>query len=446
MARLDHIRFEHHRCQVMGTRVSWTALDKEAGAHRTLVIDGLPQLYWGNGTPWHEANLWAAERAALVSLRTLSLSTVQALATCLHAYMKFLELESIDWTHFPVVKADRCLTLYRGELIRARNAGEIAASTATTRMAAVLQFYRWAKNKGLIAQSSPIYEDRQKIIRAQGPHGIERSLNVLSTDLSIPNRRRNGVRLEDGLTPVSLAERDQILSLAKRYASKEFYLILAVAFGTGMRLGSICDLKIQTLRNAQKHPATGHLHFLSIGPGIKNAPVHTKFGVTGQVIIPTVLLETLLDYVYDTATPRRLKREALAAHEHRDLVFLTRFGTPYNRRGEDRSPVLNSDMTRLRKAAKTEGVDLQNFRFHRCRATFATSVADTAIAAGGPGAAGNAVALVRDLLLHKDEATSMRYITFCLNQKVKAQWADAFTREFVGDERSLAGNGEAATT
>ena len=62
--------------------------------------------------------------------------------------------------------------------------------------------------------------------------------------------KRPGQTLEDGLLPVSETDRDAILDFAAENATPELYLMLALGFFTGMRLGSICDLKIQSLERA----------------------------------------------------------------------------------------------------------------------------------------------------------------------------------------------------
>ena len=51
--------------------------------------------------------------------------------------------------------------------------------------------------------------------------------------------------------------------------------------------------------------------------------------------------------------------------------------------------------------------------------------------------------LLRELLLHKDEVTSMRYITFVKEQKTKAYWANEFTRFFFGAKQERTGREDA---
>lgn len=181
--------------------------------------------------------------------------------------------------------------------------------------------------------------------------------------------------------------------------------------------------------NAVRDPCAEGLHRVAVGPGAR-PPVATKKGVTGQPVIPTVLLEQLRTYCYSA---RRLKREALAAPENKNLVFLTRFGRPYAERGSDASPSINVEMMRFRALGPAHGLILKDFKFHQTRCTFATNVADIAIRAG-VGAV-NALEMVRDLCLHKDESTSLKYIKFAKKNPAKAALSNEFSRLFLGIAR-----------
>lgn len=427
MARLDFIDFTPHVPTVMANDIAWTPRVKATKTPH--VVKNLPHFFWADGRPWLEGNLWAIRQAPRVLSGELKLKTVQTSALAIHAYMQFLEAEGINWWHFPPEREDRCLVRFRGYLVKCRTDGKISASTTSSRMSTVIHFYRWIRAEHLLTTSVRPFEERAVGISVVDTFGFRRTIGVTTTDLKIPNRGRSSVDLEDGLLPVSLEERDRILAFAELHCSEELYLMLALGFATGMRLGSITDLKIRTLFAAQPDSHTEKLHYLAIGPGVKYAPVATKFDIDGRVIIPTLLLVRLRAYVQ---SPHRLKREAEASAEAKQIVFLNRYGKPFDRGEQGRSPSVNTEMTRLRQKARAHGLNFDHFKFHRSRATFATSIADSAFSMLGASYVGNIVQLIRDLLLHKDEATSMRYIKFVRNQKVKAQWANEFTRLFVG--------------
>lgn len=418
MARLELIRYVERRPVVVDNAIEGEEprrVIEWKDQHRVIV--GLPQICWENGSTWGEANIWALE---LATSARKDLETVVRSMRHLVAYAKWLESEGIGWWHFPAREADRCLTRFRGELIRAMKAGEIAPSSAAQRMSTVVRVYRWLHLKNLLSPDWPMWAERLIGIKVTDPFGFEHTLRIASTDLAIPNRKVAGsIRLEDGVLPISRAWMTEITDLADGEASRELALMLRLGFGTGMRRGSITDLKVGTIRNATRDLVAGW-YKLSIGPKA-HPPVATKFDVSGEVIIPGHLLEQIRAYLTST---RRLKRVARASEEHRDLLFLTRFGKPYT---GAQSRAVNVEISRFRRANCTEA--LKNFHFHRTRATFATELMRVALTCL-PVA--DAIDFVRRACMHKNEATTMKYVRFLETNKAMAEAADAFTEAFLG--------------
>lgn len=417
MATLETIRYVPHRDEITNGRVEWVK------AKGRKVIERLPQILWMDHTPWREANLWALQQST--SSRK-NIKTVASAMTSIHAYAKWLEKEDVNWWDFPAREADRCLVRYRGALIDARDGGELAPSTAQQRMAVVVRFYRWLWATRLISPEWPMWQDKQVGVRITDTFGFERTLMMTSTDLAIPNRKAIGDGLEDGLLPVSVANRNVILAFASSHASEELALMLRLGFRTGMRLGTITDLKIGSLERAVPDPSFPTWYRLAVGPGA-HPPVHTKFGVTGQIWIEEGDLQMLKDYAFSS---RRLKRQALAKPEYRENVFLTRFGGRYGAEGADMSRSLNVEIGRLRNKGVAAGHSVfRTFHFHQSRCTFATELARVAIRHGGVNVA---IQLVKQALLHKNESTTIKYIRFVEKSAVMAEAADAFTQSFLG--------------
>ncbi|MCT7318659.1 site-specific integrase [Ralstonia sp. CHL-2022] len=416
MARLESVAFEPQHARVRGRGLTWipaVASDR---------IDSLPQLFWANGLPWLEANQWFYERAAN---GTTSIKTVLANASALLGYANWLEETNSKWTDFPQRKANRCLVRFRGALIKARDCGRLAPSTVSARMRAVLAFYRWAIAQGLLSSEWPLWTDHVIGVHIPDPSGLHRSVSITTSDLSIPNRRAPGDCLEDGLLPISASDRDEGLELCRQACSQELFLFLTLGFFSGMRLGSLTDLKVETLTNAVPEPAAPAFLRLALGPAARPR-VATKLGVSGSIWIPRILNESLLEYAHST---RRLLREAQAAPADRDLVFLTRYGNRYARRDAEKSPALNVEMHAFRKIAVAHGLQAwTRFRFHQSRVTFATELARIAIDAGGSMFA---LGIVKEALLHRSEAMTLRYIRFVEKIPVKAHVADDFTRNFL---------------
>lgn len=413
MATLQRINYHPFQINIQNDQVHWTKSNHQN-------IDGLPQIIWQDNSTWSEANLWALEQAT--SFRS-SIKTVRSNMSHLLAYAKWLEAESIDWWHFPDRERERCLNRFRGALIQARNSGELAPSTASQRMAAVIRFYKWARNIGLISSEWPMWKDRFVGIRLTNQFGLEHTLKVASTNLSIPNRTVAGpIQLEDGLLPLSAKAMKEVLSFADKNASQELALMLRIGFFTGLRIGSITDLKVATLQNAITIPEVG-IKAISVGPSAY-PPVDTKFDVSGSVPIPNELLEMLLDYA---SSIRRLKRQSLSSENDRDLLFLSRFGNNYK---ADSSSAINVEMSRLRKLGLKSGITaFKGFYFHRTRATFATELMRVAL---NVMSVSDAVEFVKGACLHKDISTTMKYVKFIETSKTMKDASDAFTKAFMG--------------
>jgi integrase len=256
--------------------------------------------------------------------------------------------------------------------------------------------------------------------------GIGRTYAVLSSELSIPNRTASSDAPEGGLMPVSATDRNRFLDFVHENASQEIFLLLSLGFFTGMRLGTLVDLKVRTLTNAFPDPRCGDLYRIEIGPGAR-PPVATKFGTTGQIYIPRTLLNHMLNYAKST---RRVLREAKAVPENRDLVFLTKFGNPYAQRGSNKSVAVNVEMHSLRKKAAGAQIEMaKDFWFHQSRATFGTELARIALKYS---TSKEAISIVREALLQRNEESALHYIRFVEKTPIKIEIANEFTRSFLG--------------
>lgn len=416
MARIEYIVYTPHRATIIGNSLKWESI--KGGC----VINGLPQIFWENGAPWHEVNLWARERAAT---RDVDLSTVQTNMRHLVSYATFLEVNGLDWQHFPARKEDRCLVKWRKKLIDDRGEG-VSSVTVSHRMAATIMFYRYASANQLIDRTSQMWVDRSVVLNFFDKVGFERSMQVVSSDLAIPNKVRPGLRLEDGLLPISGTHMQQLLAFTSTNSSEELNLLLSLGFFTGGRIQTLAGLKVQTIERATQDPKAPGIWRIAVGPGM-SPPVATKFGVDGHILIPEQLLRILKEYVYSV---RRLKREAIASPENKDLVFLTRFGNSYCERNSSKSPSINREMCDLRRAAVKAGLFfMRDFHFHQTRATFGTWLMEMSLSVGDPI---SAIAFVRDAMLHKHESTTFKYIRFLKESKAKAEMANAFSEAFTG--------------
>ncbi|UFS72487.1 site-specific integrase [Geomonas sp. RF6] len=410
MAQLEYINYVPHRAVVLAQRVEWLR-------DFTHPLSGLPQIFWSDGTPWAEANHWALDKARSGDVK---LKTVQSLMKHLHQYASWIEEGSMDWRHFPMRKSDRVLVVFRGALVAARNAGHLRPSTATARMRAVIQFYRHCNLHNFVTRGAPMWKDKLIVMRYYDSCGFERTMGVLSTDLSIPNRARPGVRLEGGLLPISASEMNELLKFTSENVCEELHLILMTGFFTGARLETITTLRVESLETASTDPLVPGMWKIRVGPG---TVVATKGDVSGSILVADQLMRRLMQYAYSS---HRIKRVEKAAKEDKSRLFLTRFSNPYGH------SAISRGMTELRRIASQHALKfMKNFRFHQSRATFGTWL--MSILLGVPGIkVKTAIEFVRDAMLHAREADTMRYITFLEHTRAKIEIANAFSEAFLG--------------
>nr|WP_302685086.1 hypothetical protein [Pseudomonas syringae] len=272
-------------------------------------------IFWADGSPWREANIWLCQQAFN---QALDIKTVHSKASSLLTYARWLEDTEFSWFSFPERRDERCLDRYRGALILMRNEGTVAPSTASAKMRVVVQFYNWLLTSKLITPERDLWTTRSVGVSYFNRQGFERILQVVTTDLAIPNRQLRKALPAEGVWPVSVEDREKILDCAEVNCPLEIYYILLIGFYTGMRIQTITDLKTQTILQATPHPLNKNISIIRVGPGASPA-VSTKFSITGIIEIPSELLERLKNYVFSASRIRRANKAS----------GKTRFSVPY---------------------------------------------------------------------------------------------------------------------
>lgn len=409
MARLEYITYTFYTVtRNCASKLDWTTDHKEP-------LKRLPQIFWDDGRGWTEVNLWALERAAAA---TIDIDTVKRTMKHLLRYANFLEVNGIDWRHFPSKREEQALRKFRKQLIDERQRGDLQGSTVSNCMTAVIQFYRFADVKGLVGIHGPMWTDRYAVIPLLDSVGFNRTMTRISSDLSIPNKTRVGTMLEDGLLPLRAEHMAELLSFTARHSVEELHLMLSVGFFTGARIGTITTLTVASLDTAREDPLTPGVFLLPVGPG---TGIATKFSVSGEILVPREVIAELKRYAFST---QRLLREAKTNPVDKGLLFLTRSGRPYT------VETTNRLVQEMRKQAFDNGLKFaQRFKFHQTRATFGTWLMTLLLDAGGRA---NAIRVVRDAMLHKDEKTTLTYIHFVENTQAKAHFASVFNSAFTG--------------
>lgn len=409
MARLEYVRHEFFDASLSEKEeLVWTKQSKKP-------IDRLPQIFWDDGRGWDEANLWALDRAASGHVHA---ETTNRTMKHLSRYANFLEASGIDWRNFPIRKEEQVLRRFRKHLIEERDDGMLASSTASNCMSTAIQFYRFAETHNLVCVDSPLWVDRLVKIPFYDSAGFKRCMVRLTSDLKIPNCKRIGTILEEGLLPLRSEHMSQLLDYTANEEIEELHLMLSTGFFTGARVGTITTLTVSSLQTAREDPQTPGLYRLPVGPG---TGVATKFSVIGELLVPKALLDYLQRYAYSTT---RLLREAKAQRDDKNRLFLTQRARPYT------VETVNRLVHEMRKRAVAGGMQfMQRFSFHQSRATFGAWLMELLL---GSVSTTDAIRFVRDAMLHKDESTTFRYIKFLDSTRGKAQASAAFNAAFTG--------------
>jgi integrase len=285
-------------------------------------------------------------------------------------------------------------------------------------MAAVIQFYRYADANELVGSQVPMWQDRLAVIPLYDSKGFKRTIVRLTSELSIAKRQRIGTVLEDGLLPLRAEHMTALLRYTAEHAVEELHRMLSVGFFTGARVGTIVTLTIASLNTAREDPHTPGIYLLAVGPGTNIA---TKFSVRGEIMVPAAVLQDLKRYAFST---RRLLREAKANTKDKKALFLTKSGQPYT------VETVNRLVYEMRKNPVSVGFYfMSRFKFHQSRATFGTWLMQLLLDAGSKT---DAIRIVRDAMLHKDEKTTLGYIKFLENSRAKAHFASEFNAAFTG--------------
>ena len=423
MASLKFIEYSPARMLVCKTStVEIVGYPFSTREQSTVVIKGFPQVYFSDGKPWDVANLWAASQHHEIASGGKKITTLVSSMYALRDLTEFLERAALEWTYFPTAKAERVLLRYHGDLSGRVRRGELKIKTARHRIRKAFGLYKWVHESDFFTSKSNFFDDLTLALKVENFSGLKRTIEAGVKDLRIKGGSSLANTVEGGLIPLNMDTQSYILDLAYECSSTETYLMLALGFYTGMRIGSISDLKLLTFKHARLSE-DGKSYYLSIGPGVKYAPVATKFDVTGEVAIPAHLYDLVNSYI---GSMRRLLRAKKANVDDRRLVFINKNGRSYCRKDSASSNTVNVDISKLRDISLRRGRKL-DFKFHQSRATFGTQFVLDNLSRPDVTLV-SVVGTLKGLMLHLHEQTTMTYIKFVQDHRAKAAWSNEFTR------------------
>lgn len=376
----------------------------------------LPYIRLASGLPWTEANTWLASRACDPA-DDLSAKTIIRDARSLVSYANFLEANGLVWNDLHKPDSEKPTYLYKSHRSLNVKEGTGAYSTAQTELRAVAKFYIWCTSTGQLSDGCKPFLARTTQVQVSTKFG---SKTVEKTVSNMPlKRRRTAPRstLEGGLKPVPAELQKRILTLSEAHAGTEVTLMLAIGFSSGIRLGSITDLKCETIEKAASTNLKGH-------KSIKIGPAHgvmTKFSTNYSPVVPDALIQRLTSYI---TSVRRLKRAIKHGGRYSQYLFLTPQGRPYHDDDGIPSSAIGVAIHRIRAIAQASDLPIEDFRFHDSRATFACNLLDAAMAIGIPVT--SALSTITEFLGQSDERTALRYVQHAQKRRIVGKYNDLY--------------------
>lgn len=405
-----------------------------------------PVIIQGNGQPSEIFNLYLLKK--LQPTIQYDFKTFTSIANQLVDFQRFLEDEQLECLKFHKLKQLNAIFKYRTRLIDQANAGLISASSASGRINAVVNFYRFLVTDDLVDHQryGMPFQDVYKYIAVDNEFGARRKMAIKSHDLAIhvPAKAHNSETIADGgeLSPLSVEEQTVILKALQK-SSREYQLMFYLALFTGARLQTICTLRIKNLIG--REPDSQGFIRLPVGAG---TGIDTKFQKPMTLLIPNWLAQDLKVYINsEQALQRRQKSNYGDSDEN--YVFLTKLGTPFYT-----SKVEQQELTEKIKASDSFGVRLklyegeavrsylkcvllpeirlidpqfQSFKFHDLRASFGMNLLESQLKHLPEGHNHmTAVEYVQARMGHRKIATTLQYLSY----KSRLQWRNKIQHEY----------------
>ena len=393
-----------------------------------------PVILNGAGEPWAEANVYLLSR--LEGTVAPDMETYSGIALDLAAFRQFLDETEIDWLYFPSHKLSRPTYRYNGHLKFAMAAGELKSSTARRRMGAVIRFYRWLKNEGVLTLDHPAWKSSDRYVEYKDSHGFSHSKKVQTTDVSIHVSKQNdpydGMIEDEGrLRPLPQEEQEWLLDALISAGNTEMTLIHLFGLLTGARIQTILTFRVRHVLVDIEDVKQTELRFpVGLGTG-----VDTKKDKQMVLHIPVWFYQMLRTYSHSERAKNR-RRRAVGGDTENQYLFLSVRGAPlYSSKDESR---VFDESNELRHAKAGQGVRqfitervvpfIRNkynatgfhFQFHDTRASFGMNLTDfqLGLVSKGEITLHQAREFVKTRMCHESSATTDRYLQYRNNLKL----------------------------
>ncbi len=390
-----------------------------------------PVVLEASGLPWPEASIYVLGR--LENTPDPSMATYDGIADDLAAYRRFLDDEDIDWRHFPAQKLSRPTYRYRSHLLRAVEAGGLAASSAKRRMSSVIAFYSWMKEDGLLVPAHAPWRESDVYIKLTGVHGFEFTKHVTTTDVAIKLPRQEDPyegTIDDGgkLRPLSKVEQRGIMEALVARGNTEMTLVHLLALVTGARIQTVLTFRLGHVQRWTPEQLQGQPSSEIRCPVGPRTGIDTKRNKSMSLHIPVWLCRALQTYANsDRARLRRTTAKGGDVAEQ--YLFLSRYGTPLYRSREDsrtfdaesesRQPIKGQSVRKFMGEVVIPHVRAHydstfHYQFHDLRASYGMNLTDSQLKLVEEGK--RTLSQVREFVKvrmgHESASTTDKYLQF----------------------------------
>lgn len=287
-----------------------------------------------DGSPWILANIYILHFLE----KGRQVTSLASVAEDLGAFNFWLyDFDDPDelLTHFPAIALSRVSYRYHAHLINQIYSRNLDSDTASRRMLAVLNFYRWLEQSKFFTPRNPICEEKDLTIQFQNRYGFHGYKSLASSDLMIASPEAidpfDGTIKDQGkLRPLSTLEQNWIFESARKLANTEVYLLMLIMISTGARVQTACTLRRKHVENpnpkVSKSVVDGReVVKIKAGPG---TGIDTKFDKAGLLMIPKEVYDLLHIYSISKRANHRSELTKTGAHPDQYL-FLTNRGEAY---------------------------------------------------------------------------------------------------------------------
>ena len=380
-------------------------------------IQGMKIVLQPDGTPWVEGNLYLFWRAK--EYPKLSPETLGAEAANLKEFMNVMLDHNLDYLDFRGREFERPTYRFKAHFKLDIARKKIDAGSVNNKIRAVIRLYRWLMRYRNFIPAKPPWKERIVYISNLDRHGIARSREIITTDLTFPkNKEESSDFIYDGgkLRPLDKFEQDAVIKALLLANNIEMLLLFILALFSGTRIQTALTIRIGDVIEASADDTATY----SISAGIDTL-VDTKYGKKQKIQIPGWVHHRLFTYLQSERYQKR-KAKALERDESEQYVFLSRTGKPLyvshldkdkyksHEKGSTVRKFIKDTLTSLLKA---HGHNF-TFSFHDLRASFGMNLVDERRELLVQGKIGylELIDYVAKRLHHSNRKTTMSYLDY----------------------------------